>query len=159
VLEAEHRYRTELVDAATPEKVFERRWAIALLDAAMSRLEGEFALAGKGPLFRQLAGWLVDGVEHRPYAEMAAELGLHEDAARKAVQRLRQSFRKAVREEIARRSPPPVKLTRSCGIFRACCRPDRCAATVGAIGSENERVTAIGVKYFVPFVQEFRGTR
>ena len=100
-LKAEQRYRIEPVDREAPDKLFERRWAVALVDAAMERLKNEFESSGKGQLFRQLAGFLVDGAERRPYAEMAAELGLSETAARKAVQRLRKSFQRAVREEIA----------------------------------------------------------
>lgn len=100
-LEAEHRYQIEPVDGETPDKLFERRWATTVLDGAMERLEREFASTGKGPWFEQLRGFLVERAECRPYAEVAARLGLNEDAARKAVQRLRQSFRKAICDEIA----------------------------------------------------------
>lgn len=100
-LEAEQRYRLEPPDAETPEKLFERRWAIAVLDGAMARLDQQFVSAGKGPWFAQLRGLLVEGAERRSYAEVAAHLGMSEDAVRKAVQRLRHSFRRATREELA----------------------------------------------------------
>lgn len=110
VLQAEQHYQTEMVDGETPETLFERRWAIAVLDAAMARMKGEYESAGKGRLFEQLAGYLVAGVERRPYAEVAPTLGLNDEAARKAVQRLRQSFRKAIREEIAQTVASPAEV-------------------------------------------------
>jgi len=107
-LEAERRYQIEPADGETPEKLFERRWAIAVIDGAMARLQQEFASAGKGPWFEQLRGFLVEGAEGRSYAEVAARLDMSEDAVRKAAQRLRHSFRRAVREELAQTVATPA---------------------------------------------------
>ena len=104
-LEAERRYQIEPVDGETPEKLFERRWAIAVIDRAMARLEQEFASAGQSLRFEQLRGLVVEGAERQSYAEVAARLGMSEAAARRAVQRLRRSFRRAIREEIAQTVP------------------------------------------------------
>jgi RNA polymerase sigma-70 factor (ECF subfamily) len=99
--DAEQRYRLEPVDLTTPEKLFERRWAVTLLDAALARLEQEFAAAGKAELFEQLRAFIVEGAENRTYAEVAAQLGMTEDAVKKAAQRLRRRYQEAIREEIA----------------------------------------------------------
>ena len=107
-LEAEQRYQIEPVDGETPEKLFERRWAVAVIDGAMARLEQEFASAGKSPWFEQLRGFLVEGAERGSYAEVAARLDMSEDAVRKAAQRLRHSFRRAVREELAQTVATPA---------------------------------------------------
>jgi RNA polymerase sigma-70 factor (ECF subfamily) len=109
-LEAERRYQIEPVDEETPDKLFERRWAIAVIDGAMARLEQEFASAGKGRWFEQLRGFLVEGPEGRSYAEVAARLDMSEDAVRKAAQRLRHSFRRAVREELAQTVATPADI-------------------------------------------------
>ena len=61
VQEAEQRYRLEPADERSPEKIFERRWAMALLDQVLARLGQEFADAGKRKLFEQLQGFLVEG--------------------------------------------------------------------------------------------------
>jgi RNA polymerase sigma-70 factor (ECF subfamily) len=99
--EAEQRYRIEPVDAETPERLFERRWAITVLDGAMARLEQEFVAAGKGPLFETLREFIVEGAAGRPYAQVAVPLGMTEEAVKKAVQRLRRRYGQAIREEIA----------------------------------------------------------
>lgn len=76
---AETRYRLEPVDARTPESIFEHRWALTLLDQVPAQPSDEFAVAGKSHLFKGLQPFLVEGVD-KPYAEVAAELGLSEEA-------------------------------------------------------------------------------
>jgi RNA polymerase sigma-70 factor (ECF subfamily) len=99
--DAEERYRAEPADALTAEKLFERRWALALLQQVMSRLRDEFEAKGKGRLFDRLRGFLVGekGGGHRRAAE---ELGLSEGAVKVAVHRLRQRYRELLHEEIGR---------------------------------------------------------
>lgn len=99
--EAEERYQFEPVDGATPEKLFDRRWAMILLDGALDRLEREFVADGKGLLFQQLRGWIVEDARGRPCAEIAQDLGMTEEAVKKTVQRLRRRYRQVIREEIA----------------------------------------------------------
>jgi hypothetical protein len=99
--EAEHRYQLEPVDGETPDKLFDRRWATTLIDAALCRLENQYQDDGKTELFTHLRRFLVEGVEDQSYSETAAQLGLNEAAVRKAVQRLRAGYRKAVKQEIA----------------------------------------------------------
>jgi RNA polymerase sigma-70 factor (ECF subfamily) len=99
--EAETRYRMEPVDERTPEAIFEHHWAITLLDQVLVRLREEFAQAGKGHLFEALQPFLVEGAEEKTYAEAAPEIGLSEEAFKKAVQRMRHRYHKLFREEIA----------------------------------------------------------
>jgi RNA polymerase sigma-70 factor (ECF subfamily) len=99
--DAEGRYRAEPADALTPEKLFERRWALALLQQVMTRLRDEFEAKGKGRLFDRLRGFLV-GEKGAGYRQAANELRLSEGAVKVAVHRLRQRYRELLHEEIAR---------------------------------------------------------
>jgi RNA polymerase sigma-70 factor (ECF subfamily) len=96
---AESRYALEPADQATAEKIFERRWALTLLEEVLGRLRREFAAVGKASLFEALEVALIG--EKIAYAEIAARLQLKEGAVRVAVHRLRQRYRDLVRAEIA----------------------------------------------------------
>lgn len=96
----ESRYGSEPSHDATPERLFERRWALALLDRALGRLEAEYRAAGKADLFDALRPALA-GDRGTPYAELAARLGTTEGAVKVAAHRLRGRCREAVRAEIA----------------------------------------------------------
>jgi len=82
----------------TPDELFDRRWALALLDEAMRRLEQELGLAE----FALLKSCLTAGRGETDYAELASSLGTSEGAARVAVHRLRKRYRAVIREEVAR---------------------------------------------------------
>ena len=98
---AEERYAIEPVDRLDPETVFERRWALTVLERAMSRLQREFAEAGKQRRFERLHGFLAGEEPRAPYRQVAAELGMSEGAVREAVRRLRQRFGQLLRQEIS----------------------------------------------------------
>jgi len=98
---AENRYREEVASELTPERLYEQRWACALLERVMVRLEQDFHAAGKGPLFTVLVRLLPDDDPTVSYAELAAEHGLSEGALRMKVQRLRRRYQRLLREEIA----------------------------------------------------------
>jgi RNA polymerase sigma factor (sigma-70 family) len=98
--QAEQRYGIEPHYCETPEKLFERRWAEALLACVLSRLEEEFKARGKGGLLEQLRGFVFEGVGGRTYAEIAAEMSMTEEAVKKAAQRLRRRYQEILREEI-----------------------------------------------------------
>lgn len=99
---AEQRYKVEpLADTLTPDRIYERRWALTVLDGVLARVKQEFAAAGKSDHFECLKTFLAADKEAIPYAEVAARLGVSEGAARIAVHRLRKRFREAFREEIA----------------------------------------------------------
>ena len=84
----------------SPDKLFERRWALTILHATYARLEEEY-LGDRRPLFQQLRGLLADDSETKPYAEIARQLGMTEAAVKKAAQRLRSRYQELIRQEIA----------------------------------------------------------
>jgi hypothetical protein len=99
---AERLYAREGEQARTPDELFDRRWALAMLDSAMARLEAEYQAAGRPEEFSRLMPTLTAGRGETDYAALARESGGTEGAARVAVHRLRKRFRAMVREEVAR---------------------------------------------------------
>lgn len=100
--EAEARYGLEPAHTATPEKLYERRWAMTLLDQVLSRLRQEFSAGGKSKLFEVLKGFLTGERTIVRYAQAAEELGMTEGSVKTVVHRLRGRYRELLREEIAR---------------------------------------------------------
>jgi len=98
---AENRYRSEPADKLTPESLFERRWAVTLLENVVKHLRSEYEASGQGALFMELRFAITGDKNTIPYAELASRLGLKEEALRVTVHRLRQRYRLALREEIA----------------------------------------------------------
>jgi len=107
---ADERYRLEPVDERSPDKLFERRWAVALLDQVLARLEQEFREAGKAELFQRLRGFLVAGTGEESYAEVGARLGLSGEAVRKTLQRMRHRYYELFREEVAHTVAGPAEV-------------------------------------------------
>ena len=100
--DAEGRYTTELVSPEMPpDKLFERRWALALLDQVLVRLRQEYSEAGKTALFNELKAFVWGEKSALPQAEIAARLGLTENAVSVAVFRLRRRYGELLRAEIA----------------------------------------------------------
>ena len=81
--------------------MFERRWAVTLLDHALDQLGGEFQESGKGAFYQHMKVILTGAQGAISYAQLGAELGMTEAAVKKAAQRLRQRYREIVRERIA----------------------------------------------------------
>ena len=98
---AEGRYANEPADRLTPDRVFERRWALTLLENVVQRLCGEYKAAGQGALFMETRFAITGDKNAVPYGEIAVRLGMTEEALRVAVHRLRQRYRRALHEEIA----------------------------------------------------------
>jgi len=98
---AEHLYQTEPAADLPADRIYERRWALTLLDRTMARLRGEFTAAGKAGEFDRLKGFLTADKTSFNYAAAAADLGVSEGAARVAVHRLRRRFREVFRQEVA----------------------------------------------------------
>ena len=96
---AEARYRNEPADQTTAEQLFDRRWALTLLEQVLTRLRAEMEVAGKLPQFEALKFSLMG--EKTAYADVARELGMTEGAVKVAVHRLRERYRALVRAEIA----------------------------------------------------------
>jgi RNA polymerase sigma factor (sigma-70 family) len=98
----EREYRGfEPADTSTAEQIYERRWALALLEQILTRLEDEYRLAGNVILFERLKALLTDEPGRPSQAEIAAELGMTENAVTQAFHRLRERYRQLLREEIA----------------------------------------------------------
>lgn len=106
----EERYRLEVADELTPEKLFERRWAQAVLDRAQARLRDEFVAAGKGNTYEVLQAFEPGEQSPISYADAAARLGVSESAVKSMIHRLRQRHREVVREEIAHTVPTVAEI-------------------------------------------------
>ena len=100
-LQAEKKFAQEPVDKSTPEKIFERRWAMALLDKVLERLRKEYEVTDRVRLFETLRCFLSDEPAEQSQAEIGARLGLSTGAVKQAVRRLRQRYRELLREEVA----------------------------------------------------------
>lgn len=99
--DGETHYSQEPPDPATPEKLFERRWALMLLDRVLDRLEAEQKQAGKDGPFALMKPCLAGGRDAIPLAELGRRLGMSEGAVKVAVHRLRQRYRQLLLEEVA----------------------------------------------------------
>jgi RNA polymerase sigma factor (sigma-70 family) len=99
---AEKRYGAEPADEMSPEKLFERRWALTLLEQTMEELKREYVDSGRTLQFEALHP-LITGVSDSSvtYAEVAAQLKLNENATRQAVFRMRTRFGDLLRARVA----------------------------------------------------------
>jgi RNA polymerase sigma-70 factor (ECF subfamily) len=97
----ESQYCVEPADCLTAERLYERQWALTLLDQALGRLEGEYAARGKSRVFDELRDSLTGESGGRPYAELAVSLGISEAAVKMAVHRLRRRYGELLKEAVA----------------------------------------------------------
>jgi RNA polymerase sigma-70 factor (ECF subfamily) len=105
--DAERRYGIEPSQKLTPDRLFARRWALAMLDQVLAALRQEYVQKNKGPLFDRLRVFLLGERNARPHAQVARELDLTEGAVKVAAYRLRERFRELVRAEIGRTVDKP----------------------------------------------------
>ncbi|HVX10803.1 MAG TPA: RNA polymerase subunit sigma-24 [Pirellulales bacterium] len=108
--DAEDRYAREPADGLTPERIYERRCAVALVERALDRLRGHYARAGKEDLFERIKGILTGEGATSPYADVARDLGATAGAVKVAVHRLRKRFRHFLREEVAQTVDDPSEI-------------------------------------------------
>jgi RNA polymerase sigma-70 factor (ECF subfamily) len=101
LVDAESRYAIEPAARLGPDRLYERRWALTLLDEAMAALEREYESGGRGELCRLLKPALAPGEETPRYAAVAAALGMSVAAVKKAAQRLRARYGQLLREIVA----------------------------------------------------------
>lgn len=106
-MDAEERYRVEPVDHATPEKLFNRRWALMVLSHATDRLRAEYQAAGKSTAYDTLKGFLFNGENPTSYLEAAQQLELTEGAVKTAIHRLRRRYQELVRDVVAQTVTSP----------------------------------------------------
>lgn len=107
--EAEARYHQEPADPESPDRAYDRAWAVALLERVVVRLEEECRADGRGALFRATRGFLMLGEDAIPHAQAARDLGMEEGAVRIAVHRLRKRYRELLREEISQTLQNPAQ--------------------------------------------------
>ena len=98
---AEERYTGEAADGRTPEEIFDRRWAMTVLDRAMDRLSQEPNFAADPNQFELLRPYLTSTEPQSPYSQVAHSLAVSEGALRTAIHRLRKRFGQCLRDEVA----------------------------------------------------------
>ncbi len=99
---AESRFSVEPAHGLQPDLLFERQWALALLERVLARLREEYGAADRAKLFEHLRSCLTGEESALPYAEIAARLNLSEAAVKMAAQRLRARYREILRNEIGK---------------------------------------------------------
>ncbi len=107
---ADERYRREPLSEETPERAYERRWALTLFDRALTRLQEDMGADGRGAKFDQLKPFLAGDPEPGEYAAAGTRLNMNAGAVAAAVHRLRQRYGDLVREEIAHTVSSPAEV-------------------------------------------------
>jgi RNA polymerase sigma-70 factor (ECF subfamily) len=105
----EDRYQREPAHDETPERIFERRWALSVLDRGVERLRNEFVQHGRPDHFERLKVFLL-GRSDAPYAALAREMDTSEGALKVAIHRLRKRYRDLFRQEIADTVADPAEV-------------------------------------------------
>src|SRR6266566_4691916 len=106
----EERYAMEPSDNATPEAIYDQRWARQQVENALRRLRADYASAGRGPLIDLLKDYVWGDKNALTLAQIATQIDLTEEAVKKAVQRLRQRFRDCLRAEVAQTVATPDQI-------------------------------------------------
>jgi RNA polymerase sigma-70 factor (ECF subfamily) len=100
----------QAVEHLTPEQVFERQWALTLLERAVERIRRQARESGTAAQFEAIKPYLMGEAVDTTYAEVGARLGLSESGVKSAVSRLRRRFGKALRAEIAETVSDPAEV-------------------------------------------------
>lgn len=98
---AEDRYELDLPDDLTPERLYERHFALSLLTRVTAKLRAKYVAAGKEPLFEALKGSLSGDAAQKPYEEVATSLGMKVGAVKKAAFELRGHYKSLLVAEVA----------------------------------------------------------
>jgi RNA polymerase sigma-70 factor (ECF subfamily) len=109
-ISAEGRFRLEPAHDQTPEKLFERQWALTVLERVLAGLQADFAAGGKAALFEALKGVLTGSRESADYAAISAQLGMSAGAVKVAAHRIRRRYRELLRSEIAQTVGDPAEI-------------------------------------------------
>jgi len=107
---AERRYQGEGAEHLAPDRIYERRWALTLLDQALAALRQDYQALGREAEFDCLKDYLTAERGEIPYPEVAGRLGMTEGTARAAVHRMRSRFRALFRAEISRTVAAPEEV-------------------------------------------------
>jgi RNA polymerase sigma-70 factor (ECF subfamily) len=116
---AEERYLAEPADEQSPDKLFERRWAVTLLESVLRRLREDYARGGRGELFERLKDFLWGEKNLSSYSKFGTECGMSEGAVKVAVHRLRRRYRDLLREEVAHTVTGPEEIEEELRHLRA----------------------------------------
>jgi RNA polymerase sigma factor (sigma-70 family) len=95
------RIEAERYDRLTADQIYERRWALTVLEQVMARLREEYHSAGNVRFFDQMKKMLMDEPDRPSQAQAATEFGMTENAVKQAFYRFRQRYQALLREEIA----------------------------------------------------------
>jgi RNA polymerase sigma-70 factor (ECF subfamily) len=125
----ESRYLREPADELTPERIYDRQWALTLLEHVLARLREELVRAGQAELFEQLKVFITPSTTAAGYAAAAGELNISEGAVRVAVHRLRRRYRHLLRAEISQTVAEPSNVE------------DEIRSLFSALDSQNTRKT------------------
>lgn len=98
---AERQFCREPAHSATPERLFERRWALTLLERVLMRLEEEYTAAGNAEVFHRLKDFLIREKGGTPYRQVAEELDMTEGAVKVVVHRMRKVYRRLLEDEVS----------------------------------------------------------
>ena len=109
ITSGEERYQREPGHDETPERIFERRWALSVLDRVVEKLRDEFVHHGRAEHFERLKVFLL-GQWEAPYAALAREMKTSEGALKVAIHRLRKRYRELFRQEIADTVSDPAEV-------------------------------------------------
>ncbi len=119
IQDAEQRYCLERDEGLSPERSFERSWALTVIRRSLEALRREYKEAGKAELFERLKGRITQDEDMGPYQESAIALGMSENAVRVAVHRMRLRLRELIRMEVAETVASPEQLEDEIGALFA----------------------------------------
>jgi RNA polymerase sigma factor (sigma-70 family) len=106
----ESRFLLEPASPLSPEKIYERNWFLALFDAALDRLQEEQSSGGRAEVFAQLKPFVLEDAEAGDYRAAANHLNMTSNAVAVTVHRLRERYKKLVREEVIRTVADPAEI-------------------------------------------------
>lgn len=106
---ADHRYQEQAGDDLSPEKIFERNWALSILGQTLDAVGQQYQASGKRDLFEQLKGFLT-GDDEISYADLSRSTGMQTGALKVAVHRLRQRYGQQLRLQIAKTVEDPAEV-------------------------------------------------
>lgn len=108
--DAESRYLAEPANGLTPDKLYDRRWAVALVDRVLRLIQDEYAAVGKAAIFEMLKPQLLGDASDESYRVLAQRLHMSEGAFRVTALRLRERYRELLRAEVARTVAAPAEV-------------------------------------------------
>jgi len=106
----EQRYSRELANNLSPERLYDRRWALTLLDIVLADLRQQMIREGKEKFFERVKGYLLGEDPELTYEQLGSELGMSEGAVKVAVHRLRRRYGQLIRQHIAQTVDTPQEV-------------------------------------------------